>query len=158
MYSTPGVHAYILPFGLLYDKTDRGPLWDPALNTLAYTYDYQDDLLLATTVNPEAPISWFYFAGKWGDKIYPLSDDRQYTFAGQYHYVNGPLGPKYKNLGRKNVCQSDKDPCFVKRIIGGDTIPLRWDGFGEGEEMSEEDYQRFFRKREPTEVPPDPEN
>ena len=31
MYATPGLHPYILPWGLLHDQTDRGPLWDPSL-------------------------------------------------------------------------------------------------------------------------------
>lgn len=153
MYSSPGIHAYILPFGLLHDETDRGPLWDPARNTLAYTYDHKEDILLASTSNPEAPTSWFYFAGKWGDKLYPLTDDRQYTFAGQYHYVDGPLGPRFKNLGRKNVCQGDNDPCLVKRIIGGNTKSWRWNGVGEGEKMNDEDYQRFFGEKSSTEEP-----
>ncbi|KAK2762791.1 Vacuolar protein sorting-associated protein 62 [Arachnomyces sp. PD_36] len=154
MYSSPGIHDYILPFGLLHDETDRGPLWDPSLNNLAYTYDYKDDLLLASTSNPQAPTSWFYFAGKWGDKLYPLSDNRQYAFAGQYHYVNGPLGPRFKNLGRKNVCQGDDDPCFIKRVIGGDTRSYRWNGVGEGEETGDEDYHRFFGKEPSVEAPP----
>ena len=40
MYATPGIHNYILPFGLLFDLTDHGPLWDPALNMYSFTYEY----------------------------------------------------------------------------------------------------------------------
>ncbi|KAL9112559.1 MAG: hypothetical protein Q9227_003130, partial [Pyrenula ochraceoflavens] len=101
MYATPGTHAYILPWGLLHDVTDRGPLWDPALNVHSYTYDYLEDDLRSSNRTPTAPTEWFYFNGHWGDKFYPLSDSRQYRFAGQYHYVNGPLGPRFKNLGRR---------------------------------------------------------
>jgi hypothetical protein len=43
MYALPGKHPYVLPFGMLADETDRGPLWDPAKNTYAYHYDYQAD-------------------------------------------------------------------------------------------------------------------
>ncbi|KLU92713.1 hypothetical protein MAPG_11700, partial [Magnaporthiopsis poae ATCC 64411] len=36
MYATPGDHPYVLPFGMLKDVTDKGPLWDPAKNAWAY--------------------------------------------------------------------------------------------------------------------------
>ncbi|KAF2402238.1 hypothetical protein EJ06DRAFT_536755 [Trichodelitschia bisporula] len=115
MYATPGIHTYVLPFGLLHDATDRGPLWDPALNLRSYTYNATSDKLRASTANPRAPTSWFYFWGHWGDKFYALNDARQYRFAGQYHYVNGPLGPRFKRLGRKKVCQGrDEDHCRLK--------------------------------------------
>jgi len=140
MYATPGLHPYVLPFGLLADVTDKGPLWDPALNYRAYFYNtsithnvdakslvpapngftsasQQDSLfnLSEQTMrdtfepaasNPNAPTSWFWFKGHWGDKFYELADWRQWRFVGQYHYVNGPLGPRHKNLGRSKVCQS----------------------------------------------------
>ncbi|KAF2457568.1 hypothetical protein BDY21DRAFT_285749 [Lineolata rhizophorae] len=117
MYATAGVHPYVLPWGLLHDMTDRGPLWDPLLNSHAYTYDHAGDELRASNVTPRAPTDWFYFAGHWGDKFYPLSDPRQYRFAGQYHYVNGPLGPRFKNLGRKRICQGNGE-CVIKDWIG----------------------------------------
>ncbi|KAI9836779.1 MAG: hypothetical protein M1819_000944 [Sarea resinae] len=138
MYATPGTHEYILPWGLLHDFTDRGPLWDPLLNSHAYTYDYLSDTLRSSNVTPSAPTEWFYFAGHWGDKSYPLSDKRQYRFAGQYHYVNGPLGPRFKNLGRKKICQGNGD-CTVKNWIGGSLRPRRWAGPGIGDEWSEDD-------------------
>ncbi|KAI5199914.1 hypothetical protein E4T39_05971 [Aureobasidium subglaciale] len=56
--------------------------------------------------------------GHWGDKIYPMSDKRQYSFWGQYHYVSGPLGPRYKNLGRKKVCQRMQAQCIIKHWLG----------------------------------------
>ena len=43
MYAVAGDHPYVLPFNLLRDQTDDGPLWDPALNRLAYFYDFQAD-------------------------------------------------------------------------------------------------------------------
>jgi len=143
MYATPGTHPYVLPWGLLHDVTDRGPLWDPLQNVHAYTYDYLNDTLRSSQVTPKAPTNWFYFIGHWGDKFYPLSDPRQYRFAGQYHYVNGPLGPRFKNLGRKKVCQSNGQ-CMLKNWIGGSNRVRRWQGVGEGEEMSEEDRRRFI--------------
>lgn len=140
MYATPGKHTYVLPFGLLHDTTDRGPLWDPALNTHAYTYDYKSDALRSSTTSPYSPTSWFYFAGHWGDKFYALNDKRQYRFAGQYHYVNGPLGPRFKNLGRQKICQGrDSDPCVIKNWLDGPTKAKRWIGVGEGEEWPQDD-------------------
>ncbi|KAL3496987.1 hypothetical protein BJX62DRAFT_231615 [Aspergillus germanicus] len=131
MYATPGVHSYILPWGLLHDQTDRGPLWDPLLNSQTYTYDHVNDTLRASTLNPNAPTEWFYFNGHWGDKFYPLGDHRQYRFAGQYHYVNGPLGPRFKHLDRHKVCQSpDEAPCIIKDFIGEQTRAKRWSTSG----------------------------
>lgn len=139
MYGTAGVHPYVLPGGILHDVTDRGPLWDPVQNMYSFTYHHQTDTLLSSNLNPTAPVSWFYFAGHWGDKFYPLSDSRQYRFLGQYHYVNGPLGPRFKNLGRQEICQGNGE-CVLKRRIGDERRRVkRWVGVGEGEEMSEED-------------------
>lgn len=144
MYATPGLHPYVLPGGILHDVTDRGPLWDPVQNMYSYTYDYQSDSLLSSHLNPAAPVSWFYFGGHWGDKFYPLSDPRQYRFLGQYHYVNGPLGPRFKNLGRQEICQGNGE-CVLKRRIGEQSRRVkRWMTVGEGEEMSEEDARRLW--------------
>lgn len=38
-YGSAGQHSHDLPFRMLSDFTDRGPLWDPAKNYLGYTYD-----------------------------------------------------------------------------------------------------------------------
>ncbi|KAI9658649.1 MAG: Vacuolar protein sorting-associated protein 62 [Bathelium mastoideum] len=190
MYATPGTHAYILPWGLLHDETDRGPLWDPALNFYSYTYelphkpfddpdepsmqplphsggnsnssniptalpsDLTDDsssappstnhsltvpnrqpILRASRLTPHAPLEWFLFRGHWGDKVYPLSDERQYRFAGQYHYVSGPTGPWAKNLARRNVCQSPGQ-CTVRHWgnggLGGSRVKVlaKWEEDG----------------------------
>ncbi|CAK1367099.1 putative vacuolar protein sorting-associated protein TDA6 [Cercospora beticola] len=123
MYGTPGLHPYIIPFGLLHDETDRGPLWDPAKNFQAYTYDPKNRTMRASTLNPTSPVSWLHYAGHWGDKYYELSDPRQYRFAGQYHYVNGPTGPKFKNLGRSRVCQR-RGKCDVRHWLGGSKLAL----------------------------------
>lgn len=39
MYATPGIQDYVLPFRILRDTTDRGPLWDPLLNIYSYHYN-----------------------------------------------------------------------------------------------------------------------
>jgi hypothetical protein len=145
MYASPGSHPYVLPFGLLADVTDKGPLWDPALNYMAYHFNTTithnadahsisasgsrsptpwspssplsssphtlspselESSFQPASCNPKAPLSWWWYNGHWGDKFYDLGDRRQWRFAGQYHYVNGPLGPRYKNLGRSRLCQS----------------------------------------------------
>lgn len=141
MYPLPGPHPYIIPFGLLKDVTDKGPLWDPSLNNYAYHYDYtldsfdenpdnmpplDEDSDLATILkhhakhdkpakslipaadNPNAPTSWFHYAGRWGDDVYSLADPRQWRLFGQYHYVTGPDGPKFKSLNRSRLCQAEK--------------------------------------------------
>ena len=134
MYPTAGTHAYILPLGLLHDETDRGPLWDPSLNSHAYTYNYVNHYLRASTRNPSSPTAWFSFNGHWGDKFYPLGDSRQYRLAGQYHYVNGPLGPRFKSLSRRKMCQgSDDDPCVIKDWIDDSKRPKRWVAVRENE-------------------------
>ncbi|KAK5659938.1 hypothetical protein OQA88_13403 [Cercophora sp. LCS_1] len=121
MYALPGWHPYVLPFKMLKDITDEGPLWDPAQNHLAYWYDYEagneevagpqdrePTSLEPAASNPGAPVSWFHYKGFWGDDIYPLSDRRQWRLFGEYHYIVGPLGPKFKFLERRKVCQTEK--------------------------------------------------
>jgi hypothetical protein len=128
MYALGGLHPYVLPFKLLADVTDKGPLWDPALNHYAYWYDYEVDReeadlppgqertsLTPAASNPDLPTSWFHFGGYWGDDIYPLSDERQWRLFSEYHYTTGPLGPKFKNLDRRKVCQMEK--CTIVESI-----------------------------------------
>lgn len=147
MYSTPGLQPYILPWGILHDITDRGPLWDPVLNSHSYTYDYKNDTLRSSNLTPEAPTNWFHFAGHWGDKFYPLGDKRQYRVAGQYHYVNGPLGPKFKDLGRSKICAGpDTAPCVIKNWLGGVNRVRRWQGVGEGDELSATDLEKMIKR------------
>ncbi|CAG8980946.1 hypothetical protein HYALB_00003805 [Hymenoscyphus albidus] len=137
MYATPGKHPYVLPFGLLADVTDKGPLWDPAQNYLAYHYNTtithnadarslqaatsQEEMnkLQPALNNPNAPMGWWWYNGRWGDKFYELGDIRQWRFVGQYHYVNGPYGPSYKNLGRSKPCQSGGSCTILESIDAG---------------------------------------
>lgn len=126
MYPQPGRHPYVLPFGMLADVTDRGPIWDPAKNIYAYFYDYTQGYLNSSlglepaASNPDAPTDWFHFDGPWGDELYPLADRRQWRLFGQYHYITGPQGPKFKALDRRQVCQTTR--CrILKRIVKGTT-------------------------------------
>ncbi|KAL7926204.1 hypothetical protein ACQKWADRAFT_282045 [Trichoderma austrokoningii] len=126
MYALPGPHPYVLPFKMLKDVTDKGPLWDPALNNYAYHYDYtlenpedtiehEDSIgvkglthdthsFTPAASNPDAPTTWLHYQGRWGDETYTLADPRQWRLFGQYHYVTGPSGPKFKNLERQTLC------------------------------------------------------
>lgn len=137
MYAQPGKHPYVLPFKLLADVTDKGPLWDPALNYLAYHLNTSithgadaksltnlpmstmKESLQPAATNPKAPMGWWWFKGHWGDKFYDLGDPRQWRFVGQFHYVNGPLGPRFKNLGRSRVCQSRGECRIVNSLKEG---------------------------------------
>ncbi|KAI9743941.1 MAG: Vacuolar protein sorting-associated protein 62 [Claussenomyces sp. TS43310] len=147
MYATPGKHPYVIPFGILKDVTDKGPLWDPAQNFHSYHYDTtaaegedrghrrrslspateQDPFLdgiktlTPTTNTPDAPTSWFHFAGHWGGKLLPRSDSRQYAFFSERAYVSGPPGPKFKALGRRHTCLR-ADGCTVLTSIA----PSHW--------------------------------
>ena len=152
MYATPGSHPYILPLGLLQDTTDRGPLWDPALNLHSYHYNPHADSLSPSTSTPSSPLGWFFFNGHWGDRHYPLADDRQYMFAGQYHYVSGPLGPRFKHLGRKDVCQGPNgDACVIRERLPAEksvqeveeeyTEELRW-------QLEDEVWRRYDEERD----------
>ncbi|EED23579.1 conserved hypothetical protein [Talaromyces stipitatus ATCC 10500] len=148
MYATPGIHEYVLPWGLLHDQTDRGPLWDPLLNSHYFTYDYLSDVLRASNLNPSAPTEWFFFNGHWGDKFYPLGDRRQYRFAGQYHYVNGPLGPRFKHLGRRKVCQGRyTSSCVIRNFVEEEKRSKRWVGVGVGEEPEDEELSSIMERR-----------
>ncbi|KAJ5474990.1 hypothetical protein N7539_008056 [Penicillium diatomitis] len=134
MYAHPGIHEYVLPWGLLHDVTDQGPLWDPVLNSKSYTYDVDNDKLRSSTANPEAPTEWFYFRGRWGDKFYPLDDPRQYRFAGQYHWVNGPTGPRFKHLDRNKVCQGpDRATCVIRDFADEPKKTPKWKRTGDGD-------------------------
>ncbi|KAI1826098.1 hypothetical protein F4861DRAFT_133986 [Xylaria intraflava] len=112
MYAMPGNHPYVLPFNILKDQTDHGPLWDPSMNYRSYWYSSSAagdvETLEPTRENPAAPTGWFHFKGRWGDKVYGLDDERQWRLFGQYHYVTGPQGPMFKNLGREKVCQTSR--------------------------------------------------
>ena len=133
MYATPGRHTYVLPFGLLHDETSRGPLWDPTLNLLSYTYTLPSldsptaSLIPDVRRNQNAPTGWFFFNGHWGDKGYEMEDPRQYEFVGQKHYVSGPIGPKFKALGRKHICPSYEGKCLVRDVRGFEGTRI-WEG------------------------------
>lgn len=122
-YASVGQHAHDVPFffSALSDFTDRGPLWDPSLNFLGYTYD-------GTIVTPssqreaELGTDWLYFKGHWGDKQLPRDDKRQKWCPVQWRYIDGPSGPLTKHLERTGICQRTKwwnfwNGCPARRTI-----------------------------------------
>lgn len=115
-YVSVGQHPHDLPYGILSDFTDRGPLWNPTKNYLAYTYD-GEFVYPAKTPNANAKHTgreleygdWLSFTGHWGDKQLEDNDDRQrHLLIGGYKYIDGPHGPLMKNLVRLNPCERHK--------------------------------------------------
>ncbi|GMM33747.1 Vps62 protein [Saccharomycopsis crataegensis] len=136
-YASVGQHAHDLPYSILSDFTDRGPLWDPAMNYLAYTWD---GVNLVPSLNKTSRITnntdfiykynnrereygpWLFFMGQWGDKKMDPKDPRQVWSPWEYKYIDGPRGPLAKNLLRENICQRSKwwnfwDGCTVRNHL-----------------------------------------
>lgn len=123
-YGTVGQHSHDIPYYMLSDFTDRGPLWDPAQNYLAYTYNG----LNVTYANGSTPGreerygNWLEFLGHWGDKKLVPNDIRQKYSPFEWKYIDGPLGPLTKNLMRDGVCQRSKwwnvvGTCQIRRTL-----------------------------------------
>jgi hypothetical protein len=123
-YATVGQHSHDIPFYMLSDFTDRGSLWDPALNYLAYTYD-GSKITFANGTEPgreERYGNWLSYLGHWGDKKLVPSDPRQKYSPFEWKYIDGPLGPLTKNLMRIGVCQRSKwwnfmGACQIRRTL-----------------------------------------
>lgn len=132
-YASPGKHAYALPFGLLGDECSQGHLWDPALNLLSYVHypqtpgSSQKPQFLASLNNPQARTSWLEYTGRWGDRKYSLGDKkgRNYRFAGEYKYLDGPTGPWDKSLNRDHICEHANKPCIIRENLGGYVGPIK---------------------------------
>ncbi|CAH2353297.1 vacuolar protein sorting-associated protein 62 [[Candida] railenensis] len=114
-YVSVGQHPHDLPYDILSDFTDRGPLWNPSKNYLGYTYDGKKVTPVKKNSNAKHVgreleyDNWLSFIGHWGDKQLPLSDPRQYySFIAGYHQIDGPTGPLTKNLLRLSPCERGK--------------------------------------------------
>ena len=97
MYATSGAQDIVLPFGVILDMTDAGPLWDVTLNYRGYWFDGSEfssagGAGIGGAAQETEGVSWLYWLGRWGDEQYPFSDRRQYGLFGFYHYVSGPTG------------------------------------------------------------------
>lgn len=129
-YPSTGQHNHDLPYSILSDFTDRGGLWNPSMNYLAYTYlpieDSNDmEIGLGNGSEPfrEAKYGkWLEYNGAWGDPKLDPSDPRQIWSPFEWKYIDGPTGPLTKNLVRISACQRAKwwnfwDGCNVRRYI-----------------------------------------
>ncbi|KAK9470094.1 uncharacterized protein V1510DRAFT_370976 [Dipodascopsis tothii] len=105
-YGSTGQHSHDLPFRMLSDFTDRGPLWDPAANFLGYTYDGETPV--SANAGDDQGADWLLFPGHWGDKKLPPDDPRQRYHPFEWRYIDGPTGPLFKHLDRAVVCQQPK--------------------------------------------------
>lgn len=111
-YVSVGTHPHDLPYEILCDFTDKGPLWNPSKNYLGYFYDGSYVLPIEKSANCEHSGreleygDWLTFAGHWGDRKLPNSDRRQkYSIIGGFKYIDGPRGPLAKNLLRTIPCE-----------------------------------------------------
>jgi hypothetical protein len=125
-YASVGQHPHDLPYNILSDFTDRGPLWNPSRNYLGYTYDgtkvYFGDRTSHKGREQEYG-NWLAFDGHWGDMQLPSSDPRQvYNLIGGFRYIDGPTGPLLKNLVRVVPCERSKwwnfwGGCIIRKNI-----------------------------------------
>lgn len=134
-YPSTGQHSHDLPYSILSDFTDRGGLWNTALNYLAYTYTPADEKqfrgaeeMELTLANGSHPFreskygKWLEYNGAWGDPKLDPEDPRQHWSPFEWKYIDGPTGPLTKNLVRTSPCQRAKwwnfwNGCNVRRYI-----------------------------------------
>lgn len=129
-YPSTGQHSHDIPYAILSDFTDRGSLWNPVTNYLAYTYTPTDDSneLKISYGNGSHPSreqrfgNWLYFDGAWGDPTLDPKDPRQHWSPFEWKYIDGPTGPLTKNLLRTSPCQRAKwwnfwNGCNIRRYI-----------------------------------------
>ncbi|KAG0681266.1 Vacuolar protein sorting-associated protein 62 [Pichia californica] len=130
-YPSTGQHSHDIPYAILSDFTDRGGLWNPAKNYLAYTYTPSDEnhknmeLVIANGSHPfrEAKYGkWLEYNGAWGDPKLDPEDPRQHWSPFEWKYIDGPSGPLTKNLLRTSPCQRAKwwnfwNGCNVRRYV-----------------------------------------
>lgn len=114
-YPSVGQHPHDLPYDILSDFTDRGPLWNPSRNYLGYTFDGKHVFPATNNSNPKhigrewQYGNWLAFKGHWGDQQLADNDKRQtYSFIGGHKYIDGPTGPLMKNLLRVVPCERAK--------------------------------------------------
>lgn len=109
-YVTGGQHSHDIPWSVLCDFTDRGDIWDPAANYMAYTFDGTTVRPANGTINGRETENgdWLLFDGYWGDKKLDPDDPRQAWSIWEYKMIDGPQGPLFKNLMRTQPCQRSK--------------------------------------------------
>ncbi|KAK9453585.1 hypothetical protein V1511DRAFT_503962 [Dipodascopsis uninucleata] len=125
VYATVGKQDYEHTLGILTDVTDSGILWDVTLNYRGFFYDNSTGIFSCATgadiggnEQVDEGVSWLSFSGLWGDEQYALDDieEEQYCISSECHYVTGPTGPAFKNLGRNAVCEDETD-CTINSSL-----------------------------------------
>lgn len=109
-YAASGQHSHDVPFFFmpLSDFTDRGPMWDPAMNFYAYQFDGNGKVYPLGERETGIGTNWLFFKGCWGDKRLKWNDYRQKWCPVEWKFIDGPQGPLYKNLQRISLCQTAK--------------------------------------------------
>ena len=133
-YPSTGQHNHDLPYSILSDFTDRGGLWNPAKNYLAYTYtpiygDDSDEFHMEVNYgNGSHPFreteygKWLLYDGAWGDPKLLPDEPRQRWSPFEWKYIDGPTGPLTKHLTRTSACQTvnwknSHNGCNARRYI-----------------------------------------
>lgn len=120
---------------LLVDSCDEGALYDPLSTSYMYTYTLGTDSPKRDTDIVKIPgyfesvaptdtlAGWLYFTGHWGDQEYPDDDPRQKGkgLLGFRRYGDGPTGPAFKDLMRKEVWPAGQFAAGqkIKSSLGG---------------------------------------
>lgn len=129
-YTSSGRHSHDIPWHMLSDFTDKGELWDPASNYIAYTFN-GSVVHPANGTEPQREQrygDWLLFDGHWGNQKLDKSDSRQQWSPFEWKLIDGPTGPLFKNLERESPCQRFKwwnyaNSCHVrKRVTAGEGI------------------------------------
>ncbi|ODV88964.1 hypothetical protein CANCADRAFT_132337 [Tortispora caseinolytica NRRL Y-17796] len=132
-YGFPGKHPHDIPYSILDDFTDKGPLWDPQKNFLGYTYDGRNVHTAVTDMHDDDG-GWLLFPGHWGDMKLAPEDPRQKFHPFEWRFIDGPTGPLTKNLFRTDVCQRSKwyniiGACIIHKHLNLD-VDWTHDGLG----------------------------
>jgi hypothetical protein len=129
-YATAGQHSHDIPYHMLSDFTDRGPLWDVKNNYLAYVYD-GSNVYPSNGTDPTREMElggWLTYLERWGDQKLLPEDPRQSYHPFEWRMIDGPTGPLTKNLDRQYPCQRSKwwnffKTCKVRRqLVMGEGI------------------------------------
>ncbi|RKF77002.1 putative vacuolar protein sorting-associated protein TDA6 [Golovinomyces cichoracearum] len=116
IYSKDGDHDHTIPGinfskGPIEDYTSRATRWDPIKSTFFYNFDRSTETL--TSVD-NSPLGIMNFRGKWGDAQYPKGKKGQENLFSFRKYVDGPTGPRKKNLNRVNICPDKSKYCKIR--------------------------------------------
>ena len=128
----PGIHGRLIAGYTINDTTSAGPLWDPTLSALYYTYTPSSSTNgIFSSPESTTPTSWLYYLGQWGDKQYLDSDPRQvnlFNLSLAWKYESGPTGPLDKDLNRTDVCPTASgvtcSTLTVLPVVSGSSIPI----------------------------------